>query len=61
MGVSRTAGLLLGVAVGGAGLSARVVANGGQFLPAFHDVYWFIAVVAFAGVLLATVRDRRPA
>ena len=61
MGVSRTAGLLLGVAVGGAGLSARVVANGGQFLPAFHDVYWFIAVVAFAGVLLATVRDTRPA
>ena len=61
LGVSRTAGLLLGVAVGGAGLSARVAAHGGSFIDGFHDVYWFVSIVAMIGVLLATVRDSRPA
>lgn len=58
LGVSRTAGLLLGVALGGAGLSARVAVHGGDFLAGFHDVYWFVSVVAFAGVAIAMVRDR---
>lgn len=58
LGVSRTAGMLLGVALGGAGLSARVVAHGGSFLDGFHDVYLFVSVVAFAGVAVATIRDR---
>ena len=58
LGVSRTAGMLLGVALGGAGLSARVAAHGGSFLDGFHDVYWFVSVVAFAGVAVATIRDR---
>ena len=58
LGVSRTAGMLLGVALGGAGLSARVAAHGGSFLDGFHDVYWFVSAVAFAGVVIATIRDR---
>lgn len=58
LGVSRTAGLLLGVAIGGAGLSARVAAHDGSFLDGFHDVYWLVTVVAIAGVAIATVRDR---
>lgn len=58
LGVSRTAGMLLGVALGGAGLSARVAAHGGSFLDGFHDVYWFVSVVAFVGVAVATIRDR---
>jgi EmrB/QacA subfamily drug resistance transporter len=58
LGVSRTVGLLLGVALGGAGLSARVAAHGGSFLDGFHDVYWFVSVVAFVGVAVATIRDR---
>ena len=58
LGVSRTAGLLLGVAIGGAGLSARVAAHDGSFLDGFHDVYWLVTAVAIAGVAIATVRDR---
>jgi EmrB/QacA subfamily drug resistance transporter len=57
LGVSRTAGMLLGVALGGAGLSARVATHGGSFLDGFHDVYWFVSVIAFAGVAVATIRD----
>lgn len=60
LGVSRTAGLLLGVAIGGAGLSARVAVHGGSFLDAFHDVYWFVSAVALLGVAVALVRDRVP-
>jgi EmrB/QacA subfamily drug resistance transporter len=58
MGLSRTLGLLLGVSVGGTLLSARLLANGGDFLPSFRQVYWVIAAATAAGIWLAAVRDR---
>ena len=58
MGLSRTLGLLLGVSIGGTLLSARLVANGDDFLTSFRQVYWVIAAVTAAGIWLAAVRDR---
>ena len=58
MGVARTLGLLLGVSVAGGLLSARLAANGGAFLPSFHQVYWVVFGVTSAGIGLAAVRDR---
>ncbi|CAA9269681.1 MAG: Uncharacterized MFS-type transporter [uncultured Chloroflexi bacterium] len=59
MGLARTLGLLLGVSVGGTLLSARLLANDGDFLPSFRQVYWVITAVTAAGIWLAAVRDRR--
>lgn len=59
MGVARTLGLLLGVSAAGGLLSARLVANGDAFLPSFHQVYWVVAAVTFAGIWLGAIRDRR--
>lgn len=58
MGVSRSLGLLLGQAIGGGVLSARLAANANAFLPSFHQTYAVVALLTAAGIALAAVRDR---
>lgn len=62
MGISRQLGIVMGYSVAAGLLSARLVANGGEFTPSFHQVYILVAGVAFCGIFFAAVRQKqRPA
>ena len=56
MGVSRQLGLILGQAAAGGVLTARLAANGGEFLPSFHETYLVVAALTALGVVLSAVR-----
>ncbi len=58
MGVSRSLGLLFGQAVAAELLTVRLAANGGAFLPSYHQVFLLVTAVILTGIPLAAVRDR---
>lgn len=58
MGVSRSLGLLFGQAVAAELLTARLSANGGAFLPSYHEVFVLVTAVIITGIPLAAVRGK---
>lgn len=57
MSLSRSIGGLLGAAIVAGFLSARLIANGGAFVPSYHESFTIILVVALIGAVLAWIRD----